>query len=407
MHNNLKYISLSLLLLTLLILTTDLVLPGHIFWPDKNLHQYYITAAENPLTYTTPPFCWRIIVPLLVYILPFSSTVSFLIITLASIFLSGIVTAKILERYSFNKKWIYIAIVLFYSTVFAVRYNLIEFYNPDSLLILLVLLGVYFILTKKIKLFLIVSVIGVLVKETYLIVLPLYYTLNIFNISRDGKQSGLPQSQKQYFNRALFIDTLKVSVLPLTAFIAIRLLIQPEGVYNYLTLLEGTIRLRWEYLLGAQLSLNHELFPNQPEILNSIINWYRLTLGAFSGLFILGLIKIKKNRNIFLEYSPLIIGAYAQIFFAVDNERLVVLAFLPLLIAGLFYLKEMAEVKVIKVNLIYAFTALYFGVQLILTHNVYYELYYSVVTQILLTFGFLSVVLVIQPQKKIGATGYK
>lgn len=389
MAANLKYFLFSIFLLSLLLITTDLVLPGHIFWADKNLHQYYITASENPFDYYIPPFCWRITVPLLVYLLPFSSTVSFLFITVTSLLLSGLVLAKILEHYRFTSGWIYLGITLFYSTVFAVRYNLIEFYNPDALLILLMLLGVYFILKDKKYLFTITSIIGVLVKETYLIILPLYYTLNLFKNINEIENSSLIPGKKSYFNSALLTRTFKVSLLPVASFVMIRMLIPPAGDYNYSAILNEITQIRWEYLLGTKLSLNFELFPNQPELLNSLINLYRLTFGTFGGLFILGLIKIKKQKNIFLQFSPLILGAYIQIFFAIDNERLVVIAFLPLLITSLLCLKDFVSKKGINIILIYSFASIYFGVQLILTYNVYFELYYSVAAQIAFTILFL------------------
>lgn len=168
----LSYFLLSLGLTVLLILFSDLVFPGHPFWQDKNLHQYYMAAAQNPLAYSTAPFCWRITVPTLVYFSPLSPTNSFLFITVVSIILSGVVLGRILEFYSKNLKSVLAGIILFYSTVFAVRYNLIEFWNPDAMLILFMLLGILFSIQRKPVEFVFVSIAGVLIKETYLIILP-------------------------------------------------------------------------------------------------------------------------------------------------------------------------------------------------------------------------------------------
>jgi hypothetical protein len=387
---NTVYFLLSLLLTSLLIYYTEPVLPGHIFWQSKNLHKFYIAAAQNPFDYNVAPFCWRITVPTLVYLSPLSPTNSFLFITVVSIMLSGMVLGRIIEFYSRGLNSVLGGIILFYSTVFAVRYNLIEFWNPDAMLILFMLLGVLFSIQRKPVEFVVVSIVGVLIKETYLIILPLYFTLNYFNnksfnIEKRGNKSSFFK-ESQYLIR----ETIIVSVLPIVAFFGIRYLIKGEGEYNFFNLFMDTLKLRFGYFVGVKLSLNRVLFEGQNSFMNSAINIYRISVGAFGGILILGIIHFKKSTKIYLSYLPLIIGVYLQLLVAVDNERLVVLAFLPMIISSLDYLMGKYESKKISFSEIALYIVGYFSVQILLVKDVYHELYYSVLAQIILTMIFIA-----------------
>lgn len=151
-----------------------------------------------------------------------------------------------------------------------------------------------------------------------------------------------------------------------------------------------TLKLRFDYFVGEKLSLNRVLFEGQNIFMNSAINIYRISVGAFGGILILGIINFKKSTKIYLAYLPLLIGVYLQLLVAVDNERLVVLAFLPLIISSLDYLLEKYESKKISFSEIALYIVSYFIVQILLVKDVYHELYYSVLAQIILTLIFLT-----------------
>jgi len=150
--------------------------------------------------------------------------------------------------------------------------------------------------------------------------------------------------------------------------------------------------LRIDYLFGEKLSLNKPLFENQSWWGNSVINIYRITVGAFGGIIILGIVNFRKSKRLYLSFLPLITGAYLQLAVAVDNERLVVLAYLPFLISSVEYLKELYVTRRVDIRVIILFVVFYFMVQIFLVKDVYHELYYSVFAQIILTLLFLAFV---------------
>lgn len=388
---DLVYIAISLGLVTLLMMFTEQVLPGHPFWQEKNLHRYYIEAAQNPFEYSVAPFNRRIFVPLLVNFSPISDEITFLLITLLSVIFSGLILGKILEFYGFGFRGVLTGLLLFYSIVFSVRYNLVEFWNPDAMLILFMLLGILMAIERKPIKFILVSIIGVLVKETYLIVLPLYFTLNYFNVfSSPEQKSDKPMTSRE--TNELLIQTLIISAIPVLIFFSLRYFISNVEGESIADIFYNTIKLRVDYFSGVKLSLNKPLFENQTWWFNSIINIYRITVGAFGGIIIIGMLNFRKSKNLYLSFFPLIVGAYLQLAVAVDNERLVVLAYLPFLISTVAYLKELYITKRVDLPMILLFTVSYFMVQIFLVKNVYHELYYSVFAQIILTLLFLIVV---------------
>lgn len=381
----------SIGLVTLLMMFTEQVLPGHPFWQEKNLHKYYIEAAQNPFDYSVAPFSRRIFIPLLVHFSPMSDEISFLLLTLLSVIISGLILGKILEFYGFGFRGVLTGLLLFYSTVFSVRYNLVEFWNPDAMLILFMLSGILMAIERKPVKFVLISVIGVLIKETYLMVLPLYFTLNYFDVfATQEKNKNKPLVLKETVK--LLKQTLMISAIPVLVFFSLRYFIPAVEGESVTAIFYDTIKLRVDYLFGEKLSLNKPLFENQSWWVNSIINIYRITVGAFGGIIILGMLNFRKSKKLYLSFFPLILGAYLQLAVAVDNERLVVLAYLPFLISTVEYLKELYVTKRVDIPVIFPFAVFYFMVQMFLVKDVYHELYYSVFVQIILTLLFLFVV---------------
>ncbi len=310
------------------------------------------------------------------------------------------ILGKILEFYGFGFRGVLTGLLLFYSTVFSVRYNLVEFWNPDAMLILLMLLGILMAIERKPVKFVLVSVIGVLVKETYLMVLPLYFTLNYFKVFASPEQiRGKPLSSRETIK--LLKQTLIISAIPVLVFFSLRYFIPAEEGESVIAIFYDTIKLRIDYLFGEKLSLNKPLFENQSWWGNSVINIYRITAGAFGGIIILGIVNFRKSKRLYLSFLPLIMGAYLQLAVAVDNERLVVLAYLPFLISSVEYLKELYVTRRVYIRVIILFVVFYFMVQIFLVKDVYHELYYSVSAQIILTLLFLAFVYFISERKNL------
>lgn len=263
--------------------------------------------------------------------------------------------------------------VLFLSLVSAVRFNIMQFWYPDALLYLWITSAVYFIYTKNKLAFAVVLVLGTMTKETALLILPLYYMINNSDHSI------------WKFNIRLFTETLLLSIPALLTFILLRVFIPTSGEYNYLLIFKYTTMYRLETLVGLKSTLAYDIIENQPQLLTACVNLYRISLGAFGGLIILPLLSIRENHKYLREYVIFIILAYSQLLFAYDNERLLAIAFFPLILLTINTLRSLQVRYFIDRNIIRIFILLFFTVQLFFNFDIYQINYYSVFAQTIIT----------------------
>lgn len=210
-------------------------------------------------------------------------------------------------------------------------------------------------------------------KETALLILPLYYMINNSDHSI------------WKFNIRLFTETLLLSIPALLTFILLRVFIPTSGEYNYLLIFKYTTMYRLETLVGLKSTLAYDIIENQPQLLTACVNLYRISLGAFGGLIILPLLSIRENHKYLREYVIFIILAYSQLLFAYDNERLLAIAFFPLILLTINTLRSLQVRYFIDRNIIRIFILLFFTVQLFFNFDIYQINYYSVFAQTIIT----------------------
>lgn len=389
--NNLFAFGYSFLLLTLLLLFTHLLNESHPLFYGKWQHFYYLKVAENPFTYNYPPYCWRIFEPILVNILPFSFPVSFLMTTAFSILFSGFLIFLITEHLLNDIFYGLLSITLFYSFVFTVRYNLIEFIGVDALANLFLLLGIYAILKNNKSLFIFVLLLGIFTKETILFLLPFGITFDLLNTT----------SKKEIFQKINF--WVLVIVFATIIFISLRISIQSSEEYSFLKLLKEGIYYRLQSFLGNISTFNKKFFFFKYPSLVALINIYRLTFGVWGILFLsIFFNKIPENK---IKYSFLILllTAYAQIFVAGDNERLVAVAFPSVIILSIFAIKHLINNYKISHKLIFIWAFSIYLIQPLLSGTFYSETYFSIIGQIIISIIFILIIFVkyrvVFPQK--------
>jgi len=371
----------SFFLLASLILTSDLMLTHHSFYYDKYMHLGYIKAAENLFNFGEPPFSWRILQPLIVNILPFELTISFFILSFGALFFSGIILYKILFQITKNFQSSLIGMVFFLSIVWAIRFNIIEFWYPESLLYFFMLLSVYAVYKQNKILLSIVLMLGVLTKETMIVVFPLYYFINI-----KGELF-------KKFNSKLFIDNVIICLPALSAYLALMLLTSKTSIYHYsLNWINEVFLHRLEILIGIKSSLQHNLVDDQSWFLTFLINWYRLAFGAFGGFFLIMFFNLKETKNVLSAYLPLILFSYLQLFIAYDIERLIVISFFPIILGTVKVIGSLVE-KGININYFVLYALSLFIVQLFFTKDFYFETFYAIAAQNLISFLFTGYLL--------------
>lgn len=168
----------SLAAVLTLTVRTDLYTMGSAaFRPPIDHHKYIYMAQHNPFEFHIAPFCWRVLVPLLAKILPFSLQTNFLLIAVVSIWLTAVVTYALCRQYGFDEAECWFGVLLFLSAGNVTKGLLQDFWLTDPLSLLLGTLAIYCIVTRREWGFLLALAAGVAAREFVLLVAPLRYSL--------------------------------------------------------------------------------------------------------------------------------------------------------------------------------------------------------------------------------------
>lgn len=116
------------------------------------------------------PFAYRPLVPLFASILPFKPLTAINLINVLSLILSLLVLQKLLAAFNYQKKLVFVGEILFVVS-FPVFYYATSGYI-DAVLIFFILLSFYLLLKKKTVHFILIFILGVAVKETMAIMIP-------------------------------------------------------------------------------------------------------------------------------------------------------------------------------------------------------------------------------------------
>ena len=352
-HNNLfnissRYWIYLFILLILVVFTSRLMLSSHPFYYTKYMHLGYISSAENLFTIKPSPFSWRILQPFLVNLIPLDLKTSFFLLSFSALYFTSILVYKITLYQVKDVNLAFMGAVFFISIVWAVRFNIIEFWYPESLLYFFIVLAIYAI-HKNNKILLATSLIfGVLTKETMISIFPLYYSIKVGN------------NLFKKFEKKIFVEMIIISLPAIAAITFLIVFITKDSVYSYAADWFNQVFVhRLSTLIGIKNSLKHNVIESQPWFLTISINWYRLSLGAFVGFFILTFLKWKETRHLIKEYAPLLIFSYLQLFIAYDIERLIVISFLPLILLTVSSISKLIKKNFLDIKYFWIYTILH------------------------------------------------
>ena len=135
---------------------------------------FYYQISLAPFKGTVAPYSYRILTPLLVYILPFKHIFSFKLINLTAIGLTGILFYYYLKELKFNENISLIGTTLLLITP-TILYAMYDIALVDFLSFLFFLGAFYAILIKNDYLYFLMAVLGVFNKETIILTLPFYF----------------------------------------------------------------------------------------------------------------------------------------------------------------------------------------------------------------------------------------
>jgi hypothetical protein len=374
----------TIALLAILFSSDPLTSHNILFNGEWQHFDYLKVVGQLPKITSDAPYCWRLLVPFLVYISPFPVETSFFINTFLSLLVCSLLVYYIVKELGFDKVYCWIAFFTFLSMINVVRINLIEFIAVDATAFMFMLLSIYFTQKENKLLFIVSTILGVLTKEITLIVIPFYFFYH---------------AEKNIFDRKN-ISLLKKNIIwglpAVFALLILRLLVTPAHNYNYFSLLHDFVNYRISTFSGIRQTLNKQLIHNQTQLETAAINIYRITIGAIGPILFFIMIKIKKLKDPIKSFFPILFFSFVQIFIASDHERLIASGFIVYILLFIYSVQSFETVNSINAKWFLAFTVLLFLSQLIMKNNIFQETYYSTLVQLVLGALFLVILYIVK-----------
>ena len=308
--------SLALIAVGLLAFRTELLSTGHSLFaePGWDHHAYIAMARDNPFDFHVAPFGWRVGLPALAGALPFGLQTSFFLLTFLAVTAMLVVLYYMLAAAGYGRQLALVGFGFLLTLGWATKFALQDFWLPDGVAFLVVTLALLCVLRKQPMLFAVVVLVGVLVKEAVFFVVPLYYTLHA----------------KRPIEPRLALTTALVALPAILALLVLRLAIPARNEdLVYVATLAPHLQSFREFIpsysyyeLLRDIGYHHRLHDYQLD------TWLLYTTGTWTvPVLTFAVIGALRTPVLALRLSPFLVLVYAQLLFAVNIERLLVLGF--------------------------------------------------------------------------------
>jgi len=299
-------------------------------------HVYLYMTAHPVGSFHIAPWCWRILVPAVVRYLPVGPQAGYSAIALATVALTGVLVYLILRKWGFADGLALGGLLLYFSFGYVTKFNLKDFWLTDSTAFFFASAAILALQYRRRFLFALCLLLGVLAKESVIFVAPLYYTF----------------SARRRWDPGALGAAAALAAPALAALIALRVAVPAwNSVPSYVASLPASVRSD----IGNLPSYNMLTVARQT-ISARGHDWPRTTLAyVFCCFGLLGLVlplaaalpsrmtgppspltgPPSRLREVLLRFWPLLVLDLAQLLFALNTQRLVVFAFLPVIMACL------------------------------------------------------------------------
>jgi hypothetical protein len=275
-------------------------------------HSYYLAMAGGlpgyPSAAHTPPFDYRILTPFIVRTLPLPATIGFHTLTIAALIGAGALLFQLLRTLGFGAGAAAGGILLFGSLYWLVEWPLMDYALVDPVSFFLAPLFLLALYRGRAPLSLgAVATIAVLNKEVGLILLPagLIYLWRTHRLTRAG--------------------SLALVGAPIAAVVLVRLFVPSDSAYHPVAALQGTLSQRFGSWWGALHDMHRYFFPTWGPVL--------LVLAAQPQ-------SLLRFIRAFPELALIYLLVHLQLLVAVDTQRVLVFAYVAVIPAILFALRE-------------------------------------------------------------------
>jgi Gpi18-like mannosyltransferase len=144
--------------------------------PGWDRHLYREMARRDLFDFKLAPYCWRILVPLLAKLQPWSEQAGFLTVTGFALVATGPATYLLVRSAGGSRASAAAMVAAFYSLGWASRFPMSDFWVPDATSMLLTTVIMWLVISKRWAAAAVVMALGVLAKESVLFVAPLVLT---------------------------------------------------------------------------------------------------------------------------------------------------------------------------------------------------------------------------------------
>ncbi len=295
---------------------TDLYTVGTAAFADPgwDRHAYRELARRDLLDFKLAPYCWRVLVPWLAKLQPWSLQDGFLGTAVIALIATGPALYGLVRATGGSKLSASAMIFAFYALGWAARYPLADFWIPDSTALLLAVVAMWLIVEKRWWAACAVLAVGVLAKESVIFAGSLAFTWHL-------------RGWRDWSTLARGFLVVAPALLILGG---VRLIIQPEnGNAAYIATMPPQIS-RFPELFGE--------YDYRQRYTDIVVNdrWAHRDWSDFDrylfdpfGLPLLGAAALGAvvDPKRAARLTPFFVLVYSQLLFATDTQRLVVLAF--------------------------------------------------------------------------------
>lgn len=290
-------------LIFLLVLKVDPITVGTPQFAGGGDHLIYHEMATGQTKTTVAPFCYRILVPGLVRVLPCSAEAGFFFQTLVFLWGAGLVMFLVLRELGESPIFAWSGIVLFFGLNWAGKFTVWDFWLTDPALFFFGIAAFFATLRNNIPLLVVSLTLGCLAKEAMIFLLPLYYGYHA----------------RKFLDWPLAGKTILIGLLPLGLMLTLRAAIHPTNQYD----------------LG-ELFLEMGIPKLSTTLKTTVLGFSTGTWGVPTLIMaMLGFWHDPRLRRTALFFLPFV---YLQPLFANNLDRLLVFGFIvviPLAVAGL------------------------------------------------------------------------
>ncbi len=323
---------LSALLTVLVCVTTPPLGTGHPAFTDSHAYPYdlhkYLYMADHPFSLRIAPFCYRILTPLVVSLMPAERFTAFYGLTAASLIAAGVLMFLVLRALRFNRACSLLGMLVFYAAGYVVKFNLFAVWHVDAFSYVFALLGFWFALKNRPVWLAATLLVGMLAKESVLFILPLYYSF------RAGR----------LFDGRLLLKTLLIGLPALTLYAGMRLVFPPLNQDEaYLRTIPYEVSVVHVISDDPAVNRTHEPAKLLREIglkrfqEMSAANLKRILFGVWGAMLFVVLAAPRDNLRLLVRGGPYLFLVYAQLLFGSNTERLLAISFpvaVPMIVAG-------------------------------------------------------------------------